>query len=308
MDSISAWKNFSMGNELNVAGNFLYDGIKSFEDMETLNNTTEIFNFMYYISVGVERLQKVVIILGDYEGITDLDGLVSSIKHHDHVALMDKIRKLYKIELTNNENAFINLLSNFYNHLRYGRFLLDKIHLDDEKTEFTHFLEKRLGVVKDPILEYKNSDKVKKFIGRIIGKISTELYKLIEIESKRLGIYTYEINYRSKAYKIFMDKSYDFTLEKLSMKELIVYLLNGEELKDFRKGIAVLESLDLDVHSLNAMESIFELQELTETVESKYQEYFSNSQYKDRNNILNLLTEEGTDWEKVRSYLSNTKT
>lgn len=290
-----------MGNELNVAGNFIYDGLRNLDEMQTLNETSEIFNFMYYISVGIERLQKVAIILSA-SGDTNFDSLISEIKHHNHVSLMDRIRETNNINLKPNENAFINLLNTFYNDLRYGRYLSDNFHLEGEKKDFIKFLD-RLGIEEDGLFGViNNNDRIKGFIGKIVSGISNRLYELIVEECRKLNIYTYEFNSRSKAYKIFLDKRYDFSLERLSLKELIVYLLNSEELGDLRNGISALESLDLDIYSLTALESLFDHMELTETVQARYEE-ISNPERRERTQILNLLMDESIDWGKVKEYL-----
>ena len=71
-----------------------------------------------------------------------------------------------------------------------------------------------------------NDQRTKKFIGKIIGKICDELYKIICEEAHRLNIYTYEIRYQSKASKIFLAKGYNFEKEDLLRRELLVYFLN----------------------------------------------------------------------------------
>lgn len=301
LNSIQAWRNFSMGNELQVAGNFIYDGLRNLDEMHTLDNTTDIFNFMYLISVGIERLQKVCIVLCVPDNDTDFDMLVSEIKHHNHVSLMDTISKSKNIKFLENENILINLLSKFYNELRYGRYSLDRIRLEDEKKEFLAFLKNKLKI-EESYFGVPNDDRIKGFIGRIVGGISNKLYELIEDEGRRLGLYTYEVNGNSKAYKIFIEKNYDFSMERRALRELIVYLLNGNALKDLKNAIENMEPLDLDIHSLKSIETFIERRELTETVEELYS-YFTNQERKKRQQIIDILTEEGIDWELVRKHL-----
>lgn len=296
-----------MGKELDVAGNFLYDGLRNFDEIHNLNETSSIFNFMYNISVGVERMQKVAIILCAIEEETDFEKLTLEIKHHNHVSLMDKIRRDRNIKLKPNENEFLNVLNNFYNDLRYGRYLLDDFHLEDEKNKFIKFLD-RLGIEENALFgTINNNDRIRKFIGGVVGGISINLYELIVEESRKLGIYTYEVNYHSKAYKIFTEKRFDFILEKLSLKELIVYLLNSDELEDLRVGIKYLDALDLDIYSLGALESFIEKRELTEAVETSYEE-IPNAKRNERKQILNLLVDESTDWIQVKEYLLKSNT
>lgn len=63
------WKNFNLGIELDMAGNFIYNGLKHLDEMESFYYEDEIFNFLYQIAVGVERLEKISLIL--LENIND---------------------------------------------------------------------------------------------------------------------------------------------------------------------------------------------------------------------------------------------
>jgi hypothetical protein len=56
-----AWnyKNFNMVYELEISGEFIYDGIQALNTMDSSSNSAELFSFLYHISVGIERLQKI---------------------------------------------------------------------------------------------------------------------------------------------------------------------------------------------------------------------------------------------------------
>ena len=56
MTKHEAWKNFNLGQELSVSGTFIYTGLRRFHEMQVLDHTDEIFEFLYNISVGLERL------------------------------------------------------------------------------------------------------------------------------------------------------------------------------------------------------------------------------------------------------------
>ena len=57
------YRNFKMGTELDIAGTFIYDGINSLKSMGNFEVESEIFSFLYHISVGIERMQKIIIVL-----------------------------------------------------------------------------------------------------------------------------------------------------------------------------------------------------------------------------------------------------
>jgi hypothetical protein len=63
MDASTFWKNFNLGTELQVSGNFIYNSLSIFDKMETFYHEEEIFEFLYNLSVGIERLLKINVIL-----------------------------------------------------------------------------------------------------------------------------------------------------------------------------------------------------------------------------------------------------
>ena len=47
------------GIALEISGEFIYDGIQALNTMDSSSNSAELFSFLYHISVGIERLQKI---------------------------------------------------------------------------------------------------------------------------------------------------------------------------------------------------------------------------------------------------------
>ena len=62
-DKIWNYKNFNMVTELDIAGEFIYDGIHRLNQMRAVNEDAGLFSFLYHTAVGIERLQKIVIVL-----------------------------------------------------------------------------------------------------------------------------------------------------------------------------------------------------------------------------------------------------
>lgn len=62
-DSFWNYKNFNMVNELNIAGEFIYDGIDALNRMNTIDEIPLLFSFLYHVSVGIERIQKIILVL-----------------------------------------------------------------------------------------------------------------------------------------------------------------------------------------------------------------------------------------------------
>ena len=71
MNPTDYWKNFQLGTELDVAGKFIYNGLRSLHEMGSLNHEEEIFEFLYSLAVGLERLLKIAVILIEHDDKVD---------------------------------------------------------------------------------------------------------------------------------------------------------------------------------------------------------------------------------------------
>ena len=58
-----AWKNFNLNIELHISGNFIYNGIYLIDRYHQLRYEDDCFMLLYDISVGIERLEKIVYLL-----------------------------------------------------------------------------------------------------------------------------------------------------------------------------------------------------------------------------------------------------
>lgn len=63
MNRSDFWKNFSLGTELEVSGNFIYNGLKIINTIKNFDYPEEVFELLYNISAGFERMMKITIIL-----------------------------------------------------------------------------------------------------------------------------------------------------------------------------------------------------------------------------------------------------
>jgi hypothetical protein len=227
------WKNFKLGKELDISGRFIYNGLQTFHEMQHFAYEEEIFEFLYNISVGIERLLKIAVILIEHNEAVDQADFEESLITHNHGELLRRVKKAHKLNFSNTHNEFLGLLSKFYKTSRYGRYNLDAMTIDDwEKTEFINFLNKGLSIsidIKSDFSVTQNDMRIKKYIGKIIGKIAADLYKIIGQEARRLNIYTYEVRYGSKACKIFTAKEYNFEKEDILRRELLVYFVNSND-------------------------------------------------------------------------------
>lgn len=138
------WKNFSLGEELSVAGTFIYNGLRRFHELHQLDYTDDLFE-VFYLSIGIERLMKIAIILLEHDDAGDQEAFEDSLMTHNHQALLARLQKHKDIKFSKPENAFLHLLTKFYENLRYDRFSLrSPLPLEKEKHELLDFLEKHL--------------------------------------------------------------------------------------------------------------------------------------------------------------------
>lgn len=256
MNKIKFWKNFSLGTELEISGNFIYNGLKTINTIENFHYAEEIFDFFYNISVGIERLEKIAIILIEHNEITNQKEFEEKLKTHNHQELLKRITVKHKSNFGDTHIKFINLLSIFYYKSRYDRYILnDNISYCKKKLMLIEFIQSELKIeIKDnfPFEISKNTKQIKSFLSKIIGKIASELYNIISCEAKSLNIYTYELRTNSKAYNIFINQDYIFDYEEILKKEFIIKLINNSN-SNFIKYIKEISPLNFDIQDENDM-------------------------------------------------------
>ena len=121
-DKIWNYKNFNMVTELDIAGEFIYDGIHTLNQMNSIEQDAMLFSFLYHVSVGIERIQKIVLVLFEEVTLSNYEEFEKSLITHSHSALNERILKNTKLQLNTRENVFLQLLSEFYKTARYQRF------------------------------------------------------------------------------------------------------------------------------------------------------------------------------------------
>lgn len=257
IDKVTYVKNFSMGTEIDISGTFIYNGIKAFNRLTTFSDDGRIFHVLYPISVGIERLQKVLIVLledtSSLDNIKDLESFEKSLITHSHQDLHNRICRNFNIEFNQLQNSFLQLITRFYKNCRYGRFNFNEGH-SQEKELLVNYISTSLKidiVFDNGFFNTVNNDKIKNFFGRVVGSISSKYYEAIKEQASKLGIYTYELRYDSPAGKVFLPKFKRDSLqegyinEQIAFKELIVYLINTKEKSGFYSFIKGIEPLDI---------------------------------------------------------------
>lgn len=249
MNRDQAWKNFKLGEELHVSGAFIYSGLRRFHEMSTLDNTDDLFDFFYNISVGLERLLKVAVVLLEHNETTDQDALEESVITHNHTELLKRVRERAEINLAGPHNEFLALLGNFYKSLRYDRFTLSSVYrLDRERETLIQFLRKRLqpDIGKESALfPIPNDTRYRKYVRNIVIKISSEVFGVIARTASDLNLYTYELRDGSRAQTIFLGRA-DFQTEDVLWKELLLFFMNTNSNSGVIEFLRSIKPLDFD--------------------------------------------------------------
>lgn len=251
------WKNFRLGTELHIAGSYLYDGLLAFDRMEHFCYEDECFEFLYRTSVGLERLEKIVIILLEHNSTLVQEDFEKSLITHNHMQLLARIQEKHQLTLGKQHNKFLQLISEFYISTRYSRYNRSSVYLpNQDKFRLVDFIEQELGIDLNSKSWFPtgNDNRIKRFVGKIIGKITIQLYKLVKKLSYENKLATYEIRYDSKAFKIFIAEEFTFEKERVSQKEILTYLLNNNDTDDgFFKFLKSIKPINLDDYSNNML-------------------------------------------------------
>ena len=257
MDEHWSYKNFNMVVELDIAGEFIYNGIHEIYRVSHFANDGSTFTALYDTSVGIERLQKIVYVLWGMDDYVDEKEFEKSLITHSHTDLRDKIIQLVNakgenLEFCSRENAFFNILDSFYNHARYMRFNVEgdwnaELKLLRKFAEDNDLIDQSMDLCQENYLIV--SEKFKEIIGRSIGSIAHKYYRLIKEGSNRNTTYTYELRSGSKAEKVFAGEYKKNSLmreqldEGVAFKELLVFFRKMQHKNAFIKFIDEIERL-----------------------------------------------------------------
>lgn len=243
------WKNFRLGEELHIAGSFIYNGLRRFHELQQLDHPDELFEFLYNLSVGLERLLKIAVVLHEHNDATDQDALERSLITHIHLDLVARVRKHVAFSFSTSQNDLLQLLGTFYKTLRYDRFSLSSVYKGKKEAEAIRSLLSKHLSVKFPNKSFPfgipNDDQYRVFIGRTALKISQTIYKIVSDRSSALGLYTYELRNDSKAQSVFL-REVNIGDEDVLWKELLIFFMNAEPSSGYLKFLKGIRPLDFD--------------------------------------------------------------
>jgi hypothetical protein len=286
------WKNFDLGQEVSVSGAFIHDGLRCFHEMKTLENADEVFQFLYQVAVGLERLLKVAVTLFEHDGAQDQHSFERSLITHNHLELLRRVEVHSHINVGRPHHEFLALLGKFYRTLRYSRFsLAAQWDPHVERDELVRFIEKHLKMTfesSNSFFPTRNDARIRRHMSRVVSKLCRELYGVIRQQAGQLNLYTYELRYGSKAEKIFLRAEYDFSSEEVLWKELLVYFMNTNDgcgILTFLRGI---HPLEFDVGLAGEYLQCFESTQARAEAMGELQELYA--QLDDPGNRLDLMS------------------
>lgn len=256
LTELEYFKNFNIGKEIDLAGTFAYNALSILNTTQDVYLNDQIFMFLYNASVSVERMQKCVLFMyGSYNG-SEIEQFAETIKIHDHQNLQCKINSHTKKKLSEEQNALLILLRNFYADGRYSNYSTDNAY--DYKSALENFVKHYYdaSMVKTHFFRDDTyiSEEAKERIGRTLGKLLCYYYDLIKEKAHELNLYTYELRDGSPAERVFLNTFPKNSLqainasERNALAELIVYLITNKASTGYLNYVRGLEPLDLDPH------------------------------------------------------------
>lgn len=225
------WKNFRLGEEVHISGTFIYNGLRRFHELRKLDFADELFECLYNLSVGLERLLKIAVVLHEHNQTGDQEVLEQSLITHSQLELVARLRSYVDLKLGTTHNDLLTLLGTFYKTLRYDRFSLNSVYEGKKEAQAVRaLLAKHLQADisdADSILGTENTEQYRKFIHRTVLKISRNLYASVQQRAGEIGLYTYELRNGSKAESVFL-REVNIGDEDVLWKELLIFFMNVE--------------------------------------------------------------------------------
>src|SRR3546814_19156891 len=104
MSRSELWKNFRLGEELDVTGTFIYNGLRRFHELHTLDYSADLFEVFYQLSVVIERLMKLALVLLEPDEATHQHAFERTPSTHNHQQLLEVIQVQHDPQHSNTHN------------------------------------------------------------------------------------------------------------------------------------------------------------------------------------------------------------
>jgi hypothetical protein len=253
------WLNYVLGNELDVAGTLIFEGLEHIASLKIISNADEVFSILYYLSQGFERLVKIASLIADENPrskMKEIKGHKTNRKFEEDLSKNISIGKEHK--------ELLNLVSDFYekryNHIDYGAKSSDT-RIDYPNGDFSmypnmlreyveRFCTKHIELKSDGLKEHMRCNMgVKRFLHLVIKELAKKIYEYIHDNSLRKNLYTYELCSDSKAFYVFLGKDDNLLRNKVAIYELLLYAMKGKGFEDSTVTDGM-EPLELDMQNI----------------------------------------------------------
>jgi len=119
MGEVNYFKNFNMGREIEIAGEFIYESMREMYSLKSFSEHFKINKILYNGAVGIERLQKILLCMFLINQTKDFDDLPKSLKAHKHIALHELIKKsVPDYKLKSNKIKLLEVFQDYSNQRR----------------------------------------------------------------------------------------------------------------------------------------------------------------------------------------------
>lgn len=284
---------------MHISGTFIYNSLRRFHELEIFDNSDELFEFFYNLSIGIERLLKIAVVLYEHSDAVDQEQLEQSLITHNHLELLARLRKHSVLNLGDPHVDLLRILATFYKTLRYDRFSLNAaFERQREATAILVFLSKHLRIEitrNEAPFATHNEDNYRSFIRKTVLKIAQTIYEIIDRRSSELGIYTYELRSGSKASSVFLRKI-DIEHEDVLWKELLIFFMHTGPSTKYLEFMRSIEPLEFDPglvpDYLNCFKSDGAKADVMDELEHLYEQMDSDA-IKDRLDMLKTIAAPG---------------
>ena len=234
--------NFSIREELQIAGTLIWKSIHSLDKISFENGEFQPYNLveypfmtLYFASQGIERIQKSLIeLICKDKHIQDSDKskVYELLMSHSHNGLNDWIEINSNIKLKKSGKKLLTILSDFYNTIRYARYK-DETYLKSKTPELD-----LLRMLTDT--EEVSSEVIKTKFGKYLWEIANQYNEECSRICHELNIYAYELDYQSSATFVYSQTGPKNLYERYEIiqqykKEVIYWIMkNAKEYPKYK--------------------------------------------------------------------------
>lgn len=226
-----------MNTELMISADFIFDGLKKLTNVTYFqsNSESKIFTSYYLLSVGIERLQKVILSLAyNYIENGQKDKYKTRIEKafygHNHEELNNLLKEYTGInnKFNKQDNKFISQLMEFYNKHRYSKY--------SEETDVDSIYQFHSGHLNEAFIYDKSLTEIMNRIFESVQRILTSYFKTLQELQQKVTNFLGESTTDTKLFTII---NYSKNLKKyfklfyISKIEYVKYMSDLSDLDGF---------------------------------------------------------------------------